>query len=263
MRLNVLYGIGLIIILVGLWIAILRQVYWVGVSTYTLPPHVSSDHATLMYESLAGFDEFAKGHNLPYIIVGGLRVGSARNDPPGPLLWDDDIDVAMTESNWYRFVDILKNTDHVFEYNALGAFRSFVQLRLSKERNCKREKEFYLDVFRLDNAADGTVRNLDFPNTHFPASAVDAGSKACELWGRDFPCPNVTSNGEYTTANDKIIIWSHSSEAASPAYDAKDKRSRILMTPLMNGHIMSRIRGIPPPPDSCWVSKAKDSDRSN
>ena len=219
---------------------------------YDLPPYVSSDHATLLYECLVAFDDFARRHELPYVICGGAWIGALRNDPPGPLFWDDDLDVAMLAKHWDRFEGLLRAGDHPFEWSPMGGFQ---QLRLADARACASEKTYHLDVLRLDDDGEGGVYCKDFPKLRLDPATVDVGAATCELWGRSFPCPNVEVNPEYDEAGREIVIWSHAHRKENK-YPAGAPATRVLLSPLLNGHIAARMRGASVPESSCWKERA-------
>lgn len=62
-------------------------------------------------ELLLMVDAICKKHHLQYMLFFGSLIGAVRHG--GPIPWDDDIDIAMTRSNYERFAQVLPNEiDH-------------------------------------------------------------------------------------------------------------------------------------------------------
>ena len=48
-------------------------------------------------------DSICRKHNIDYTLAGGSLIGAVRHR--GFIPWDDDMDIYMTQKNWYKFVD--------------------------------------------------------------------------------------------------------------------------------------------------------------
>lgn len=69
-----------------------------------------------LLELLKIFDSFCKENDILYTLHGGTLLGAIRNKEF--IEWDDDIDVAMSRSDYNRFVSLLeKNNNTRFKYD--------------------------------------------------------------------------------------------------------------------------------------------------
>lgn len=61
------------------------------------------------FEILSHFKRFCEINNLRYWLGGGTMLGAVRHE--GFIPWDDDVDVFMPDSDYYRFIDLYKDND--------------------------------------------------------------------------------------------------------------------------------------------------------
>lgn len=59
-----------------------------------------------LFELLCEIDDICKKHDITYYVYAGSAIGAMRHK--GMIPWDDDIDVAMTRSNWEKFRDVVE-----------------------------------------------------------------------------------------------------------------------------------------------------------
>lgn len=62
-------------------------------------------HQKHLLDLLKEVDNFCKKHKITYYCAGGTVIGAARHR--GFIPWDDDIDIYMTRSNFYKFAEAL------------------------------------------------------------------------------------------------------------------------------------------------------------
>ncbi|MDD6466783.1 MAG: LicD family protein [Erysipelotrichaceae bacterium] len=59
-----------------------------------------------LLEMLKDIDQICQKHQIPYWLNGGSALGAVRHQ--GFIPWDDDADIAMMQSDFKRFIDVLK-----------------------------------------------------------------------------------------------------------------------------------------------------------
>lgn len=61
-----------------------------------------------MYRITKLMDEFMSRHNIQYALIWGSLLGAVRNHPGGPMLWDDDVDVAIRAEDTRQLLDAMQ-----------------------------------------------------------------------------------------------------------------------------------------------------------
>ena len=64
------------------------------------------DVQLVLLEMLKDIDEICRKHQIPYWLNGGSALGAVRHQ--GFIPWDDDADIAMMQSDFKRFIEVLK-----------------------------------------------------------------------------------------------------------------------------------------------------------
>ena len=110
---------------------------------------------------MSDVDELCKKHNIPYYLIGGSALGAVRHK--GFIPWDDDLDIAMREADYHRFVSLAKKELDPHKYyvqeglNDWPMYFSKVKLRgtyVKEIGGCNYDdgkSGIFLDVFKLDN----------------------------------------------------------------------------------------------------------------
>jgi len=220
--------------------------------TMTVPAQIPDDHATLLYEGLRAWADFAERHGLEYYAGAGSLVGAVRCRPGGVLPWDDDVDIYMRAPEYDRFVEAAAK-DAAFPF-VFGPHVEFgKQMKLVRESSCRSSKECYIDVFALDDMGTHWQSRtwehdepLIFPRNTFEdcrdAYIWDVKVKACPGLLEEYEDPLAT-----------VRMWNHQAHQVA-TFSAKDVENRSLLSPLMNEHIASRMTGERiPAPNSCYV----------
>ena len=117
---------------------------------------------------LKKFADVCEKHDLQYFMDGGTLLGAIRHK--GFIPWDDDVDVIMPRKDYNRLIEIAEDEfkDPYFFQTSLttdGFFRTHVQIRNTSTTGfivadaAKKDvkKGIWLDVFALDNVADGLL----------------------------------------------------------------------------------------------------------
>lgn len=119
---------------------------------------------------MVAIDDICRKHNIEYYIIGGTALGAVRHG--GFIPWDDDLDIAMTRSNYDRFCEICRiesNDSFFFQEGGVDWPIYFSKVRLigtyinEFEENVFVEKDkqgIYVDVFPLDNVPNNKMGQL-------------------------------------------------------------------------------------------------------
>ncbi len=77
----------------------------------TRPPRELEPHpgtAQCNYETLRALASLAEREKLRYSLAAGTLLGAMRNDPPGLLKWEHDVDVYMPAKDVWRLLELLR-----------------------------------------------------------------------------------------------------------------------------------------------------------
>ncbi len=112
-------------------------------------------------------DLICREHKIEYYIIGGTALGAKRHG--GFIPWDDDLDIAMTRSNYERFCGLCRNElpdDLYLQEGGVDWPIYFSKIRLNGtfvkefEKNVYVEKDkqgIYVDIFPLDNVPNTKI----------------------------------------------------------------------------------------------------------
>ena len=107
--------------------------------------HVPDQHVDNMYTLFKFMVEFFDRHDITYWAIGGTLIGALRNCPPGPIRWDDDLDVGILGRDKNKLVRAMK-TDAEFKKRVEYKRVNFgYQFRL--KGTASSYKDYYLDIF--------------------------------------------------------------------------------------------------------------------
>ena len=155
---------------------------------------IPESHVDNIYDLTRYMHKFFIKHDISYWLIGGSLIGALRNTPPGPIKWDDDVDVAILKSDEEKFKNALKSdkqfkklvewTPHMFGY----------QFKLAG-KECG-YKEYYYDVFIYEER-DGkhgkkwyTGRGSDFFEDYYYNDIDEIFPlRECKFWGLNLFCP--------------------------------------------------------------------------
>jgi hypothetical protein len=154
-------------------------------------PVTSKLEMEAMYDILIIMDTFMKKYNIEYFLLSGTLLGGIRNNPPGILYWDDDVDVGVLKNQVEKielmikdpeFVNLVEMKRHDFGY----------QLYPRKHRsNNKDNKEFIYDIFVYEKNKDRySMINGSFKNAFIPSLDYIYPIKHKPFWDMNLPFPN-------------------------------------------------------------------------
>ena len=118
---------------------------------------------------LKDINDFCKRHNIRYILYCGTLLGCIRHG--GFIPWDDDIDIAMSLSDFKTFSNlIIKDEKFLEKYNVYGSYgdyKSFdIWIKIVRKKTAYFEKECLdskidkgvsLDIYPLIGEYDGKI----------------------------------------------------------------------------------------------------------
>lgn len=121
-----------------------------------------------LLEIMEHIDGICQKHSIRYFLICGSALGAVRHK--GFIPWDDDLDIGMTWKNYSRFITLCENeldTKKFFLQKEQSEFwpMYYTKIRLNgtvfREPNVIKgaHEGLFIDVFCLDNIADGRIRS--------------------------------------------------------------------------------------------------------
>lgn len=116
-------------------------------------------HSKLLY-ALEFFHNVCEKEKINYSLYGGSLIGAVRHK--GFIPWDDDVDVAMTRSEYNRFRKIINNyCKDEFYFNYKGDRVPEVNYKQSICYNNHKLGDLGLDIYIIDNLPDDIKKRQD------------------------------------------------------------------------------------------------------
>lgn len=124
-----------------------------------------------LLDILQYFDDICRHHNIHYWLSSGTCLGAVRHG--GFIPWDDDIDVEVLSSDYYRLCKILAQDDNPnFVLQSIDTdpeyFTPFAKLRETK--SCIKERQFhntnyrynglFIDIFCIEPSVSARLTKL-------------------------------------------------------------------------------------------------------
>lgn len=105
------------------------------------------------YRMLEQFDQFCQKHQIEYWLEGGSLIGAYFHQ--GIIPWDDDLDLAMTRSNWNKLEQLSPQWDDMV-LQTYGQDKYFNSVKFYKLR----DKTTYLNDGRFWSSASNEYQGL-------------------------------------------------------------------------------------------------------
>lgn len=175
-------------------------------------------------------DKYFKQYDIPYFLMGGSLIGAVRNNPPGPMKWDDDADVGLLDEkdNLGKLEKLLNDPEFNKEVYFSPIFWGYQFIHMDYYNNHKEiPKWIVYDLFIMEPQTSGEFKFhfMDRENGHNKAQKwwPDAGLKwypelvDCDFMGFTVSC--FKRSVEYLMqaygANvfTHAVIWSHDDDS--------------------------------------------------
>ena len=134
-------------------------------SVYKLSLEELHQLQSVLLEMLIELDRICKKHDIRYCIIAGTLLGAVRHK--GFIPWDDDLDVAMTRSEYRRFREVcvseLNTSRFFFQDDTTDLHYRWGWGRLRRidsefvrvgQEHLKMRTGIFLDVFPMDGVPD-------------------------------------------------------------------------------------------------------------
>lgn len=110
-------------------------------------------------DMLSDIDNFCTSNKIDYFMAYGSALGAVRHS--GFIPWDDDIDLAMTEENYTKFLTLFKNTEkYTLQVERSDTPMTFSKVRMNnttylenivyRKKYKKMHQGIFIDIFCLD-----------------------------------------------------------------------------------------------------------------
>ncbi len=115
-------------------------------------------------------DRLCRDNGIRYHLNGGSAIGAVRHH--GFIPWDDDYDIEMTPSNYYRFIEVCRQQLDPAKYYVQEGLKDWpmdstkIKLlgtrfgELESHADDESHKGIFVDVFRIDHAAPTRLGRL-------------------------------------------------------------------------------------------------------
>ena len=132
-------------------------------------------------ELLNRFDAFAREHSLTYWLFWGTLLGAVRHK--GFIPWDDDIDVIMPQSDYLRFLQLMRESPNRIDNAYVNAFELDCAYTRPFAKLCDRRTVLYED-FDICYVEEGVYIDV------FPLVPLSCDAREMQLlrrrWRKDF-----------------------------------------------------------------------------
>ena len=112
-------------------------------------------------EILTAVHNVCEEHNIAYYLWGGTLLGAIRHG--GFIPWDDDIDIAMTRSDFEAFQKVFSSDKYTISTCDSNSNHPYWHVKVYDNRTIKKERIYYqnsaylgvdIDIFLLDSFSD-------------------------------------------------------------------------------------------------------------
>jgi hypothetical protein len=153
-------------------------------------PDITVDEIDNLYdlfaEAAARLDEWG----IEYWLLGGSLIGATRNQPGGPMKWDDDHDIGIFEDQVEELDSYFANSSS-FDVST-GGFGYQFRLRDMKDRKVEKYFQFDIFVFKRDGKGEYRIQDTDmWPKSYYKNKEEVLPAETCYLWDIKTKCPRL------------------------------------------------------------------------
>lgn len=204
-----------------------------------------------MYEITEFVTEIFTQEKINYWLWRGSLIGALRNQPPGPLLWDNSVDLAILQEEQKKLSRLIKKEKFSSTVEAISTEFGY-QMRLQRYKaNTAIRKSFYLNIFVLTkrNGKHGKKWYCKSPKyeAFFYKNLQEIFPlQKCQFWDLMLNCPNdpETVNRGYKGGIMKwATIYNHNIKR-SCKFSLWNKLALNLLIPAMPQHLLLRLNFI-------------------
>lgn len=133
------------------------------------------DYQLVLLDMMKNLDKILREHNIDYILFSGTLLGAVRHG--GFIPWDDDIDIAITRSDYVKLIEVLKEAlPEKYTFQCFDTDKRYlapypaIKIRLKntyiKEKNlllrnkCDDCNGVFIDIFVLNYVSEDKKEDL-------------------------------------------------------------------------------------------------------
>lgn len=201
-----------------------------------------------LYEITKFMHNFFEKYNISYWLIGGSLIGALRNKPPGPIQWDDDIDVAILKKDEKKLFHAMNN-DPNFLASIEWTYHDFgYQLRIKGDRNDI--KNYYYDIFvykKCDGPHGIKWYTQVFPDNYYNTLSEILPLQRCTFWDLNLYCPNNldTVHRGYEKEGENVLRYGlkyNSKYTEGKLIDLWDNSNYTYLLPMLSSKLMDKLK---------------------
>lgn len=208
--------------------------------------YIPDEHVDNIYEIAQFMFDFFDKYQIPYWAIGGTLIGIVRNQPPGPIRWDDDIDVAILQKHEKKLMKAMKN-DKEFKRKIKFKLHDFgYQLRLKNDTFLY--KKYYFDIF-IYKKMDGKhgkkyyCNVAEFDDFYYNSVKEILPIRKAKFWDLDICIPNKLNTVQRGYEEDVLkyaTIYNHKN--SGQMCDLSKNVNSCNLLPMLTKNIIKKLQ---------------------
>jgi len=149
---------------------------------------IPESHIDNIYELTRYMHDFLTRHVIPYWLIGGSLIGALRNTPPGPIKWDDDVDVAILK---YSETLLKRAINDDVEFNSKVSWApTCFGYQFKLKGHDEGYKDYYYDIFIYEEKEHGAWYTPFFDKFYYKDISEILPLQKCKFWDMELWAPN-------------------------------------------------------------------------